>query len=353
METNFTKRLGRILSHRIALNLYFWIGFIFIPYLMAMGNEGHSEDHYHHNFRAQVLFALFYSIIIYFNNLYLLPRFFQTRKYTLYFIIIISFIALWAIFQAKYDYLFYGCNCLLPLTGNRFAIAGFQVSSFVIAFSAFKLTRDYVKKEDQFLEMEKFHLEDELKFLKGQINPHFLFNTLNSLYAFALEKSSRVPDYILKLSQILRYMLYECNEKFVPLEKELNYLKNYVDLQKIRMENRGQIKFQTQGDVNGYSIAPFLLINFVENCFKHSMEGDLKEIFVRIKVKMEDDELYFLTENNTNEYQDGPNDKQGIGLINSRKRLEILYPKHHSLEIDEGGRVFKTELKLKLDKYEV
>ena len=150
MESVIRTDYRKLFFGRTALNLYFWITFLFMPLFLSMGDEGHAEDHYNANFRAQAFFAIFYAIIIYFNNLVLIPRFFQQKKYPVYFLLIIMVIGFWAFFQAKYDYIFYGCNCLLPVTGNRFAIAGFQISSFVLAFAAFKLIRDYLKKEEEY-----------------------------------------------------------------------------------------------------------------------------------------------------------------------------------------------------------
>jgi len=338
-----------MLFSRLAMNIYFWMGFLIIPEILSMGNLGHAEDHYHTNFRAQALFALFYSIIIYFNNLYLLPRFFQRRQYLIYFIVILGLITFWAILQAKYDYLVFGCNCLLPLTGNRFGIAGLQISLFVVGFSGFKIIRDYIKKEDEFKELDTIRLENELKFLKGQINPHFLFNTLNSLYAFALERSDKVPEFVLRLSDIMRYMLYESNERFVPLEKELNYLYSYIELHKMRMEDRGIVFFEQKGEVGGFFIAPHLLINFVENCFKHSEANHINNILIKIWVEVKDNELYFYSENNLSDSAGLESDASaGIGLNNTKKRLELLYPDQYSLNLSQEDSMFKTRLTIQL-----
>ena len=339
-------RLKQILLSRLALNLYFWAGFLIIPPFLSMSNLGHGEEHYHSNFRAQALFALFYTVIIYTNNLLLLPRSFQRRQYIIYFILIASFISIWAYLQAKYDYLFYGCNCLLPLTGDRFAIAGFQISAFIIAFAAAKLVRDYLEKEDEYQKLDKIRLENELNFLRGQINPHFLFNTLNSLYAFALEKSDKVPEFILRLSEMMRYMLYECNEPYVTLDKEINYLKSYIELQKIRMEDRGTVKFSVSGDTADKSIAPFLLINFVENSFKHSQDNQIKDIIIDISLKVEQDEMHFRTINNT--ISKPGETSAGIGLKNVRKRLELLYYHRYELQINSTDTIFETKLTLRL-----
>ncbi len=339
-------QVRRILLNRVALNIFFWASFLLIPTFLSMSNLGHGEEHYHSNFRAQALFAIFYSIIIYTNNLVLLPQFFQRRRYAFYFAMITVFISVWAVLQAKYDYLFYGCNCLLPLTGDRFAIAGFQISAFVIAFAAAKLVRDYLKREDEYQTLDKLRLENELNFLRGQINPHFLFNTLNSLYAFALEKSEKVPEFVLRLSEIMRYMLYESNEKFVPLEKEINYLKNYIELQKIRMEDRGTVNFMVEGDPSEKSIAPFLLINFVENSFKHSQDSQINDIYIDVTLRIEHQEMHFRTINNTSDRPDEPGG--GIGLKNVKKRLELLYADCYDLHISSTGTIFETSLTIRL-----
>jgi len=223
----------------------------------------------------------------------------------------------------------------------------------VIAFAAFKLIRDYLKKEEEYKDLDKSRLENELNFLKGQINPHFLFNTLNNLYAFALEKSNKVPDFILKLSEMLRYMLYECNEKYVALEKEVKYLQNYIELQKIRVEERGEIIFNVSGQTGELRIAPSLLINLVENCFKHSVDGSIDDILVKLDLKIEDNVLSFYTENNVAETTVPKDVNEGIGLSNVRKRLEILYPGKYTLELIPNGPTFLTKLELQLQDYDV
>lgn len=340
-----------ILLSRLALNLYFWTGFLFIPMLLAMSNFGHGEEHYHTNLRAQALFAIFYSVIIYTNNLVLVPRFFLRKRYATYFVTIALFVSLWAVLQAKYDYLFYGCNCLLPLTGDRFAIAGFQISAFVMAFATVKLVRDYLKREDEYQQLDRIRLENELNFLRSQINPHFLFNTLNSLYAFALEKSEKVPEFVLRLSEIMRYMLYECNEQYVTLDKEIDYLRSYIELQKIRMEDRGTVNFTVEGDTSGKSVAPFLLINFVENSFKHSQASRINDIFIEVSLKVDGEEMHFSTKNNMTERVEEQGD--GIGLKNVRKRLDLLYSDRYDLQINSTGTFYETKLWLRLTPDEI
>jgi len=353
-EKQLSEKIKHIFLNRVALNLYFWIGFLFLPVFLSLGDYGHSEAHYEANFRAQASFAVFYAIIIYFNNLYLLPKFFVKGKYIIYFLILIVLISIWAILQAKYDYLFYGCNCLLPFTGNRFLVAGFQISCFVLGFAGAKIVRDYMQKEDKYREMDKIRLENELRFLRNQINPHFLFNTLNNLYAYALDNSPRVPGYILKLSEIIRYMLYESNEKFVSLEKELKYLESYIELQKVRIENRGAVHFEVKGVPDEQKIAPSLLISFVENSFKHSSSDSLKDIFVKIEVNIDDSKLFFKTENSISGGKEpSKGDDEGIGLKNVKKRLELLYPENHELKIERSDNTYTTYLTINLQKHEL
>lgn len=305
------------------------------------------EDHFH-TLRSIVLFSLFYALIVYINNQLLIPLYFMTEKYGLYFMSLITLIMLWAIIQAKFDFLFYGCNCVIPLSPNRVTTAGFQVSFFVLAFAAFKLIRDYQEKEKAYEEKERLRAENELTFLRDQINPHFLFNTLNTLYSFALEKSDEVPRFILKLSELMRYMLYECNVKYVSLSKEINYLENYVELQKIRLENRANVKFSVTGDPEGNQIAPSLLITFVENCFTHSLDDQLATAEIKIAVLVEDNILRFKTWNNRPEQGGIENESSGIGLQNVQKRLDLLYPGRYTLQIDSDSGEYAVNLEIDL-----
>lgn len=192
--------------------------------------------------------------------------------------------------------------------------------------------------------MEKEKLESELKMLRNQVNPHFLFNTLNNIHTLVYKKSDKASDAIMKLSGLMRYMLYETNSEIVLLEKELEYLKNYVELQRLRFTNPNQVNFTVEGDSSNKTIAPLLLVPFIENAFKHGLSaGNTSSIDIRINIS--ESVLTFYCSNGFKSGAD-PDIHSGIGLNNVEKRLNLLYNNRHSLKINKLDNRFEVNLSL-------
>ncbi len=207
-------------------------------------------------------------------------------------------------------------------------------------------TREWYQKEKERKEMEKQQLISELSFLKSQVNPHFLFNSLNGIYALSIKKSDKTPEAILQLSELMRHMLYESDKEKVDLEKETEYLKNYIQLQKLRLPPEVQVSFQTEGDLRGKSIAPMLFIPFIENAFKHGV--DTRGGNIQIRLQVAGNKLSFDMMNRVSKAQN--KDKvSGIGLANVRKRLELLYPGRYQLDYKKTNGNFVVHLHLNLD----
>ena len=197
------------------------------------------------------------------------------------------------------------------------------------------------------------NVQTELQFLKNQINPHFLFNTLNNLYALTLKKSDLAPDVVIKLSDMLRYMLYECNEKEVALSKEIKYIQNYIELEKIRLSKNVDIQIKIEGDISKTYIAPLLIIPFIENSFKHGLKYSSSNAYLHFNVNANQNELAFYIENSKANNMAGSirtNTTGGIGLVNVKKRLELIYPSTHSLKIQESPNSYTIDLKIKFKK---
>jgi LytS/YehU family sensor histidine kinase len=209
---------------------------------------------------------------------------------------------------------------------------------------------DWLVQQRDKKELESQTLQSELKFLKSQINPHFLFNTLNSLYALTLKKSDLAPEIVLKLSEMMRYMLYECNEKEVPLNKEINYMKNYLELEKLRHGAKMLIDFKVNGEIINQKIAPLILIPFIENSFKHGINNQVSVGFVNLELNVYKNDLNMILENSKSPSLPKPSGKKsgGIGLANVKRRMAILYPENHSLDIIESPNTYKIELNLNL-----
>jgi LytS/YehU family sensor histidine kinase len=229
----------------------------------------------------------------------------------------------------------------------------FLVHFVIIAFSTvWQIILDWMNSEKSRKELQTKNMQSELKFLKSQINPHFLFNTLNNLYALTLKKSDLAPEIVLKLAEIMRYMLYECNEKRVFLRNELNYIQNFLDLEKLRQGGKVSINFTVKGNADQLYVAPLIFTPFLENSFKHGLSNSLNQGFVNILMEIKDDNILFFIENSKTEKIPMKQHvvSGGIGLVNVRQRLELIYPKQYELLIDDSPSVYSVTLKIKADK---
>ena len=211
-----------------------------------------------------------------------------------------------------------------------------------------ELTHFANKKEKAAISIEKEKLDTEIKFLKSQINPHFLFNVLNNIYTLTVVKSDNAPANLMRLSEMLRYMLYDTNNGTVPLQKEIDYLENYISLASLKDSRGLNIKVNLDKSQAGLKIAPLLLIPFVENAFKHSKIEDLKNGFINISLKTSSEHLEFHVENSVPNVAFTKDKVGGIGLPNTKKRLDLLYSCKHELNISDSGKVYSVHLKLDL-----
>ena len=216
--------------------------------------------------------------------------------------------------------------------------------------AAFKLLVDYARAQRRMGEMARENAEAELNFLKSQINPHFVFNSLNAVYFLIDKQNSIARDTLHKFSDMLRYQLYECNGDRIAIEKELAYLNDYIDLQKLRRDENCRVSFTHFDNISGFSIAPLLLIPFVENAFKHLSNYSDKENAVTIRLEQKGQFLLFSVTNTTE-----PGKRQtellqqgGIGLKNVQRRLELLYPGKHKLTIEPANNIFTIHLQIEI-----
>jgi sensor histidine kinase YesM len=207
--------------------------------------------------------------------------------------------------------------------------------------------RELEKEKEQQLTLEftKKLTEMELQLLKSQLNPHFYFNTLNNLYGLAMIAPKKAPDAILKLSDIMEYVIYDCRHDRVPLEKELKFLQSYIELEKLRYDDNARISINVSGRSNNRSISPMLLIQFVENGFKHGIENEKSNSYLRINIQVNNGSLQYESVNSIH----GSNGKSGgVGLTNVRKRLDLLYPQKHDLQVVHGDHEYRVILQLTL-----
>jgi len=190
-------------------------------------------------------------------------------------------------------------------------------------------------------------LEAELRFLKAQVNPHFLFNTLNNIYSLSVTKSDSAPDMILKLSDMMSFMLYDCQGESVDLSQEIDYLQNYLALQQLKKSGQLNVSLEIQGDPNGIRLTPMLFIPFFENAFKHGNIDDVQNGYLTSSFQIENDKIEFKITNSLSskvrEYEQG-----GVGLANVRKRMELLYPNAHELTMKNTGSEFIVDFTIYL-----
>jgi LytS/YehU family sensor histidine kinase len=298
---------------------------------------------------AQVVFFAMYAIAAAFITYFFMPRYLYRKKHWQFFGgVVLVVIAVVVFEEVILEKIFY------PNTRRARIIPGiyfawFDILPVIAILSGFKFGWDALQKQEQIDELKSTVQESELQFLKSQVNPHFLFNNLNNLYSYAIEKSPKTPGIILELSSVLRYMLYDCKEKFVALRKEIEHLKNFTQLNELQIEERGKVTFKTENITSGYRIAPLILTVFIENAFKHSTASQSKDIFITIDIKVTDTGmLQFECTNSFQPLANTENLLKGIGLRNVKKRLEILYPDAHQLTIHEGDGVYAVQLKMQL-----
>ncbi len=232
------------------------------------------------------------------------------------------------------------------------AIFFLMIFFFTGMSTAMKIVKNWFQQQQESVALEKSSMQSELKFLKSQINPHFLFNTLNNLYALTLKKSDNAPEIVIKLSEMMRYMLYECNEKRVPLQKEIKYIQNYLDLEKLRQGDRTDITFACKGDIGDQRIAPLMFIPFLENSFKHGANSRIDNGYVHIDIDVKQYKLNFKIINSKPPPVPNPGVRKvgGIGLMNVERRLNLIYPNAYKLDIENGPNEYCVNLQLDLDK---
>jgi two-component system, LytTR family, sensor kinase len=201
----------------------------------------------------------------------------------------------------------------------------------------------------QTLKLQMDNLNLELAFLKAQINPHFLFNTLNNVYSLALHKSDKTADAVLKLSGLMRYTLYESNTAKIPLEKEITFCKDYIELERMRHSTRVRIELNVPAELDHYSIAPLIIFPFIENAFKHGIRNSTKKSWVFIDIQILNNELTAIIRNSVTGTYENEKNIGGIGISNTKKRLNLLYPDKHTLRIEQTDSVFSVILAIRLN----
>ena len=295
--------------------------------------------------------VLFYALIIYLNLNYLIPKFLSKKSFWAYVTLLILVVLLLTPIKIVIQVMLFS---EAPSFQGYFIEnqSYFFMSMFLVGSSStiYGIISDWFIHQSEKIELQTQTMQSELKFLKSQINPHFLFNTLNNLYALTLKKSDDAPEIVLKLSEMMRYMLYECNEPLVPLHKEVSYMRNYLDLERLRQHEMMNLDFEVEGAVENQRIAPLLLIPFIENSFKHGLSNQISQGWVGIHMNIEPERLTFTIENSKSPSHPKLTHRKsgGIGLVNVRRRLNLLYQDRYQLTIKNEPDKYTVNLMLKL-----
>lgn len=338
----------------------FWCVYTYIWWSVARGNPVKTADSILFTplgvkFFLDVIFA---GGAVYFNLYVLMPRFFKPGKFYIYFPLLLATIAATSVFMVIGYYAsslvsgqslaaLYGdaSNCFYYFMGYAFPSA---FAAMTLAMTI-RLTKAWIQTESRQQQIEREKLETELKFLKQQFNPHFLFNSINSIFFLIHDNPNVASSSLAKFSELLRHQLYECNDHQIPLGKEINYLKNYIELERLRQDPSLKVTLNiTDTFVDHLGIAPFVLMTFVENAFKHVSGPDNKSKWIAIDVDMKDDQLVFGTRNSVSHDQVNPSGFGGIGLQNVRRRLDLIYPGKSNLDIRQGSNEFEVRLTITL-----
>lgn len=351
-------------------HLPFWFAYHYMWWTLTIGSLSQVYNSiFHSPYVFKFLFAVvFQALGVYFNLYFLIPRFLEKGRYVQYF----TWLLLTILFTAACIVMGYYATAAwsdktfqelfnMPPDNYMYIFKANSLSSTVASMTlgmSVKLTKNWIqaKRNQQLLEKEK--LETELKFLKSQFNPHFLFNTINSIFVLIHKNPDMATEALAKFSDLLRYQLYECNEHEIPLRQELAYLENFIELQKLRQDN-SNLEFTLELDSRhpqGFGIAPFVLMPFIENAFKHVSQRKDKRNWIKVNLGFDRNQLRFTIANSASA-QNGISREliqyRGIGLKNVQRRLDIMYPGEHELTIKQDNDEFHVSLHLNLHEHNV
>lgn len=345
----FLKKLFAEFRIPLRYHLLFWvIYFIFNFFRFASINND-----YWYSLKSNLIEFPLNIVITYFTIYYLIPKFILKKKYLQFFLLFSFSLLMFYLVRTGLNYILVTKNIWPEAQGVQEPFTLIHVVELVIGaiyvialVSAIKLTYDWVNEKKRNDDLQRMQLETELNFLKSQIQPHFFFNTLNNLYALVIKKSPNAPNVVLKLSEIMQYVLYEVKEPKISLMKSINYLYSYLELETLRYGERVKSEISIDGNIDDVEVPPLLFLPFLENCFKHGTNHD-EDINVAITFVVKDNFLYFTVENNYVPRSDRKT-KHGIGIENVKRRLQLLYGNDYQLRTRSKGNIYTVNLKLPL-----
>lgn len=298
---------------------------------------------------SQLVFTM---LIAYLNYFFFLPRFLEHKKVWKYLAeVLIPFLIIITVRVHLQRYLVDGYTHQRQYFYSTFFIVEVGVITLFISgfIGLIRIASDWYQLAERQRETENRRLSAELNFLKAQINPHFLFNTLNNLYYLAYSKSDNTTEVIAKLSQMMRYMIYDSNHPKVPLSKEIEYMQNYISLERLRLNNQTPIDMNISGSVDSVTIAPLILITFLENAFKHGVSNSYPASYVKVSLSVSGKQCEYVVENSKIKgAKPEAEEKSGIGLQNVGRRLELSYPGKHNLVAEDHTDYYRVRLTIDL-----
>ncbi|GAA4276166.1 sensor histidine kinase [Aquimarina mytili] len=332
----------------VKYHFFFWIGYFIVNFV----RWGSYFDDYVYSLKSNLVEFTIHIFLTYFHIYYLIPKFVLKRKFTLYFIAAIVSLTVVYVARTELNLLLVSSNIWPEAIGAQKAYSFNHIVAvtigeiYVVALvTAIKLTSDWIYERKKNESLKQLQLQTELKYLKSQIQPHFFFNTLNNLYYLTIEKSEKAPDVVLKLSEIMQYVLYDVKEPKIGLLNEINYIQSYLELERLRHGDKITSEIQIKGNIDDIDIPPLLLLPFIENCFKHgSKNNDAVSLDIQFE-NAKDEQLIFSATNNFN-VNTSKEKKHGIGIENVRRRLELLYENRYSLETKIIDNTFNVLLKI-------
>ena len=344
------KHPGRNNKQVVYSHIVFWLlfySFVALEYSLFQSDRGFI------NIAARLFCTFLIDLLAaYFTVYYLIPHFLLKKKYVWFAAgLVVSATAFVFLQRVVIYYVSYPIFWPEQIEGKGFMdfyplYAFLNIYTGTALFASFVLTRLWFINQKQKKELENQNKESELALLRSQISPHFLFNTLNNIDSLIFLNQKWASDAVIKLSEILRYMLYEANTDRVPLSTEVSYLKSYVKLQLLRIEQDDFVKFNVKGRVSNHEVAPMLLVPFVENAFKHGKKN-VPSPGIEIHIEVTNEEIYFEIRNHMHTDKEvNKEDTSGIGLANVKRRLNLIYPGKHDLKIESDLDLFLVKLKI-------
>ncbi|MBB1286028.1 histidine kinase [Flavisolibacter sp. BT320] len=293
-------------------------------------------------FRPNVyLGVLLLGLYVFYCHFFILTKYLNKRKYRAYFLGLIPILL-----TGPFPFLLFISRADDPYREEAPSMAVAAMAAFLVLSFLVRITQNLIINIIKREQSKKQAINTELVYLKTQINPHFLFNTLNNIHTLVYTQSASAPDAVMRLSSLMRYMLYESNAATVPLSTEIDYLKDYIALQQLRYKLSPVVDFHIEGSIESCHVAPLLFIHLLENAYKHS-PARLEAGSIKVKITVTENELFFTVQNPVaNKRDDSLEEPGGIGLTNVQKRLQLLYPNRHHLEINQNEDIFTVALKI-------